>query len=250
MTETGKRVVASRVWLTQAPLASVIAPLLGAFLSMTLGNDQEMKLAVGIGGSALILIGFASSIAGFFAYRRSRKASALVLSSLGLIISLFFIIGAVSIFQMTAKIKENRSRPFSIKVPEGYSNYPQGKASEVVLYSYVKGDPSDGNPHLVMQLTSLGGWISPSRDDEAISGMRKAKPEASLVPAKWRDYKIVAFRIPVEMNGIALVTYCAQIPLIPNACQVNVCGIKEKEDEVKADFAKALKGIDGPTNWR
>ena len=84
--------------------------------------------------------------------------------------------------------------------------------------------------------------------------MKSKAPRGAIVELlqeKWNGYEVECFySSSVLPNGIEFAARGIQIPLVPEAIQLNVGSTSRLEDEHHAVAKQVLRTLIGKTNWR
>lgn len=148
-------------------------------------------------------------------------------------------------------LKDDRLR-FSMDIPDGFVDFPAGKAAPNVEHCFVRELSDAGGARLVVNVQRLDGIIpvgkSLLRDDAA----RHAPPgmKLDLIRKNWRGLPVDAIvSETTPPGGARMVVYTVQIPLLPSAIQVNVGGPVSHRAEVERLADTVVGSIEGDTNW-
>jgi hypothetical protein len=156
-------------------------------------------------------------------------------------------VSAFFTFQHMKQIRERRMQPrFTVAVPSAFAEFPAGMQQPNILHSFIKGDPTDQIPDIVCLVENLGGTI---RKNDDLSGFAAARPNVTILKEEWKGHRIDVFRVQEDLQGTQVVTFNAQVPVLPQAVQVKMIGLMDRENELMQDLHTILAGIDGPTNW-
>ena len=159
--------------------------------------------------------------------------------------SAVFLVLAVAL-AFPAQGKEIRGPTFRFDSPEGFSEFPQGKQSPDILYSFLKGDPADTQLDIVVLIERLRGTIGrePLAEDLIPKNM-----DAALFTEKWLSFELQGFRVREGFGGVSTITRNIQVPLKPFAIQIKVVGEESRDPELAATVRAILAGLKGETNW-
>lgn len=113
------------------------------------------------------------------------------------------------------------------------------------LEAYVLGDVSDDRPDIMVFSHDLGGSIKQENLPE-----RELPAQPGLLAAQWQGFTIDVFEVREQISGRTLISYNAQIPVVPNAIQLSVAGLEERQEEMQAILTESLAGIAGTANWQ
>lgn len=149
---------------------------------------------------------------------------------------------------LTAKDIKNDELHFSLEVPKGFVDFPQGKNfSQDVIYSFVKGDISDQKPDIVIIIERMKGTISQKRLG------KEAIPKGADIGYElydWGNFKLECFVIKEKSGDIISHTRNIQIPLKKEAIQLKIIGLASKDEELKNITKSVLKSLNGVSSWR
>jgi hypothetical protein len=194
---------------------------------------------------ALLLVGLGAAVVALVAGWRRRQVVWLLRAGFGLLLGAGIV--ATTFYLGTRPAPPPPAPPapdFAFTAPPGYQpaivNLPQRP-----LYAYLKGDPADPAPDLLLALEDLGGTIG--QDD--LAPLLRQRPEVTLERLPWQGRQIDVMRLPETLDGTAMVTFVAQVPLTPRAVQLRLFGPADREAELRADLLLALAQLAGPTNW-
>jgi len=135
----------------------------------------------------------------------------------------------------------------SVVPPPGFAEvFPQDGSEAAYSHQFIKGDLEDASPKIAYVIEPLGGTIGKDEDLKALMGER---PDLTFLEVTWQGHEIDVVRVEEQRDGYTFVILNAQLPTIPEAVQVKVLGVKEREGEVRKDLKSALAGIKAPTNW-
>ena len=135
---------------------------------------------------------------------------------------------------------------FTAQLPAGFVDFPQGRNSPDIICSFAKGDLTDAEPDIVVQIEKLPGVIG----REAMKADRiAANVDASLFEERWKSFKVQGFRIRETFGSVTAITRNVQVPLKPQAIQVRVVGEESRDQELVAIMRQILSTLDGETNW-
>ena len=213
-------------------------------------------------GPLFIIGGLLVGVVALFGIRKHGKRKILFPASVGLGINLFLIVmGVLPILHFMANrahlqpavhstsassLKDGRLL-FSIDIPEGFRDYPEGKYAPRVEHVFIKGVVGGGEALTVINIERLDRLISknkPLRREEMPPGFN-----GEITTLNWRGVKVDAVIAPVEQNGLKMVVYTMQIPLKPSAIQLSVAGPESKREELGQLADTLLSSVEGETNW-
>ena len=73
--------------------------------------------------------------------------------------------------------------------------------------------------------------------------------DGRVFSVNWSSYELDAFEVRGIENGKQYVTYNVQIPLVPNAIQLQLTGAATEQKRLDSLLARLLGGLHGRTNW-
>jgi hypothetical protein len=140
---------------------------------------------------------------------------------------------------------QDESLGFTLVLPDEFREFSV-EASPDIVHAAIHGDENDDLPDLYVFVERMHGVIgrgTPKRED------LPADFAGSVFTVKWQDYDINVFEIPEESDGVAFVTYNAQIPLKREAIQLKLFGPRDRRAELSTLLAQIVSGCRGETNW-
>jgi len=251
--------------------ASWIAPLIGLLINFVLfiGSGRKTNLVsslicvVFLGGGLLL------GVAALFGIKKNGAKGILIPSLIGIGIPVILTILAVpslifirshlrpapprepAVHFASAHILNDERLHFSMDIPEGFTNFP-GQVATNIQYCFARDLSGTGDARLVISVQRLGFILPPNQPLRREDVAQNAPPGAKLdlIQKTWRGFKVGAFAMELSQNGVQLVVYAVQIPLVPSAIQINVGGLSSHRDEVEKLTDEVVASIDGNTNWR
>ena len=245
-------------WL--APIfAMVVNFMLLAGQGGRIGAPNKVQMIV---GPLFIIGGLVFGIVALFGIRKHGRRRILAPALVGVGMNLFLIVvGALPVLHHVATrarlqpavhsssaylLKDDRLR-FSVDIPEGFSDYPEGKQSPTSMHVFVKGVLGGGEALTVINIERMGGLIpknKPLRREELPFEFR-----GELTRRNWRGLEVDTIVAQVEQNGLRMIVYTMQIPLRPTAIQLSVGGPESKREELGQLVDTLLASLEGETNW-
>ena len=143
-------------------------------------------------------------------------------------------------------LKDDRLH-FSIDIPEGFREYPEGKKTPTIEHVYIKGVVGGGEALTVINIERLAGLIprnKPLRREAMPPGFR-----GEVTTRNWRGVNVDTIIAFVEQNGLRMAVYTMQVPLKPSAIQLSVGGPESNRNELGQLADTLLSSLDGETNW-
>jgi hypothetical protein len=147
-------------------------------------------------------------------------------------------------------------RGFSFTVPEGYTDYPEGREPGVA-HAFARGKPDDAS-FMLIQIQGMGGTIGrESLVREEVEGRwrdglraRGVEPTRfDLRKVTWKGFDLDLFVSHFASGDKKLVSLVTQVPLKKAAIQVRLMGAVGDEAKVSADLQAILASLDGPSSW-
>lgn len=238
---------AGRLWLVgQVALLAPIAVLALNLLTPDL-RRQSATAALVIAALcwSLLAVGLGAALAGLIAGGRRRQVTLLVRAGCGLLLSAGILAATLYLGTRPEPPPPPPQAPaFTFVPPPGYQRAVV-RLPQVPLHAFLKGDPADAAPDLLLVLEDLGGEIG--QDD--LAPLLRQRPEVSHERLPWQGHEIDVMRLPEEQDGVAMVTYVAQVPLQRRALQLRLFGPADREAELRADLIRALAQLVGTSNW-
>jgi len=208
-------------------------------------GSPRAALVIAAGCTALLIVGVLAALVALVAGLRRRQVLLLLRAGCGL--GLAAVITAATVYAGTRPEPPPPTPPtpaFTFTAPPGYQpavvNLPQRP-----LYAYLKGDPAEPAPGLLLTLEDLGGIIG--QDD--LAPLLRERPDVTLEKRTWQGHRIDVMRLPEKQAGVAMVTYVAQVPLRTRALQLRLFGPADRETELRADLELSLAQLSGASNW-
>jgi hypothetical protein len=247
--------------------ASWLAPIIAFAVNFMLiigqgGNPGKPNLVQGIVGAAFIFGGLILGVFALLGIRKYGTAKILIPALVGIGINLFLIVmGALPIViymanrahlqpvvhSASAHLLKDDHLHFSIDIPDGFREYPEGKRAPTIEHVYVKGVVGGGEALTVINIERMDGLIPRNRPlarEQMPPGFK-----GELTTRNWRGLKVDTIVAPVDQSGANMIVYTMQIPLRPAAIQLNVGGPASKQTEIDQLVDTLLASLDGDTNW-
>jgi hypothetical protein len=145
---------------------------------------------------------------------------------------------------------------FSFTVPDGYTDYPQGRGPDT-KYVFARGKPDEPSftQLKIQQLHGTLGRESLDRDKAERAwrdGLRANGVELTdfdLRKLTWKGFDVDVFVSHIAATDKKLILV-AQVPLKPEAIQIALAGPPSDEARLTAELQAVLASLDGPTNWK
>lgn len=260
--ENWYRQMARASWL--APLVAIVVNfMLFATQGITPGKSDPVRAVLGV---VFIFGGLVLGIVALFGVRKYGSAKILVPAFIGIGINLFLIVmGTLPVLYLAKKraqlqpavhspmarlLKDDRLS-FSMDIPDGFRDFPEGKRTPNVEYVFIKEIADAGDARMVITVERLNGTL-PKNQPLTVEDIRKRMPpgsSAKLADQNWRGLKVDAIVAEVPQGGIRMVVYTIQIPVVPSAIQLAVAGPESNRAQVEKLANALLASLEGDTNW-
>jgi len=153
---------------------------------------------------------------------------------------------AVFVPGRTLQAEQIQADGFTFNLPEGFKDFPEGKNSANVLYSYVKEDPKNEAHRIIFSITKIRGTIGREPiNPKNIPG----HPETKVSSEKWKSFEVSVGTFSQKVGDVVVVARSAQVPLKPSAMIVAVAAQEAYASELPELLKQILSGVDGPSNW-
>ncbi len=136
-------------------------------------------------------------------------------------------------------------RGYTFQAPSGFRTTTEVNDPRL-SHVFVHDGPAPGRPAFAISLQPLGGTLGRER---LTPEMLPKNSNVTLFRIEWKGFMVDGFDRRQTVNGTPLVSFAVQVPLVPEAIQVNVTGPADREAEVRGYLKSALAGLDGRTNW-
>lgn len=145
---------------------------------------------------------------------------------------------------------------FTLVVPEGYVDYPEGKPPNM-LYAFARGNPDDAS-FGILQLQALGGTIG--REPLIRSTVERAARDSvknAGIEIEGFDYRKIAWKgfelelVVTKIHGgdKHLVTLSTQVPLAKQALQIGMSGPAADEARLAGEMQALVASVEGKSSW-
>ena len=261
-------VVNANNWYRQMARSSWLAPIIGVGVNFLIigahGPSDKPDLVQAVMGVLFVLGGLIFGITALFGIQKYGKAKILVPALVGIVVNLCLIaLGALPIIlwsvnrvhlqpivHITSSTSYKNDRlHFSLDIPSGFREYPEGVQSPNTEQVFIKGVVGGGELLTVINIERMNGLIArnkPLKKEELPTELRS---RAELTDRNWRGAKVDAIVAHVDQNGAKMIVYTIQVPLKPSAIQLNVAGPESKQAEISHLADDLLASLDGETNW-
>jgi len=250
--------------------ASWIAPLIGLGLNVSLvgsGNQSvftSLLISIIFLGGGLLL-----GVVALFGMTRHGRKGILTPALVGISIPVLLFVLALPNFLHARKLARSHGPPqtlvrspsgqvltngllrFSMEIPEGFVDWPEGAVSANVVHCYAKLLDGSNDLRLVINVQRLNGVIPPNQPLRREEVAQHAPPgtKLDLIQMSWRGYTVDTFVSELSQNGSEVIAYGIQVPLVPAAIQLNVGGPISQRQEIEKLADDLLASLDGNSNW-
>jgi hypothetical protein len=251
-------------WMARA---SWSAPLIGLFVHFILGGNTNF-LAVTI---SLLFIGagFLLGVGALFGINRYGSKGILIPSFIGICIPVALVVLALpsiyaarvrrygaaphepAVHLASARLLKDERLHFSMDIPEGFTDWPESVQPNID-HCFVRDLPDAQDERLVVNVQHLSGFIPQNQRLLPEDAAANAPPgvKLNLIQKTWRGFKVDVFVSEMSQNGVQMIAYATQIPLMPYAIQINVGGPTSHRAELEKLSDQIIASVDGNTNWR
>jgi hypothetical protein len=136
---------------------------------------------------------------------------------------------------------------FTLTLPDGFKDFPEGKEQQGLAYSFIQGTPGTQD-FTIVGIKPMGGIIG----REALE--KKDLPHFDGVTfdlrrEKWKSFDIDVMVGTARQEDLGVFVAVAQVPLKKEAIQLTVAGPEAHKPQVLAMLRTLLASLDGPSNW-
>jgi len=135
---------------------------------------------------------------------------------------------------------------FRLVVPDGFVTGPDGMRADQ-LFAFQRGPVGDQGMATFILVTHLGGVLGRERLDPKRGSALGLRVTAFV--EQWNGFQIDVFRVAEHVGDLPILTFNAQVPLVPEAIQVSVFGEASREGELREVVRYLLASLEGKTNW-
>jgi hypothetical protein len=148
-----------------------------------------------------------------------------------------------------ATLVTNDSPRFSIEIPEGFKSDITIKRKSTVTHVFSGVAAGDPEQRVVIVINKLGGLL-PRRTEQNQKRLKDSlPPNSELLTNNWRGLTIDSCITRIETNGASFSICRIRVPLKPRAIEIELHGMAESENGLKALAESLVASLDGPTNW-
>jgi hypothetical protein len=144
-------------------------------------------------------------------------------------------------------LKDDRLH-FSIDIPEGFREFPEGKQAAGVEYSFIR-HSEDRRTACAITIEPFGRLLSSSR--RLTRAQLPPDFNGEITQRSWRGLNIDVAAATTKEGGFITTVYSMHIPLRPKAIRViaTESGPQAHLDELARFADTLLASLDGETNW-
>jgi len=157
-----------------------------------------------------------------------------------------FILLLLLILPCSAVEISDPARHFNFLLPDGYIDNPMAHVQPPIVRAlYLPSQTQNPLDGTFVSIEDMNGVLA----QQDLSNY-PIPPGSTLFQAKWKDFDINVFRSYVPLNGIQVVQYSAQIPLVPHAIQLTFISASTHEANVAELMQVTVPTVEGSTNWQ
>ena len=141
---------------------------------------------------------------------------------------------------------------FQLVTPPGYERIdPAGKQT----YAFRQAVDRQKGGAKVLSLEVLDGLLGrsiPENLRKTAAGMRSSLPDGAQIRTlkeRWRGLEIDVFEARYALQGVEVVTYSVDLPLVPRALQIILAAPAAEDAGLRLDLRSVLSTVRGKTNW-
>jgi hypothetical protein len=232
-------------WLT--PIVATVVNV--ALVTSQIGKSSSPNPVQIVLGPVFVLGGLVLGIVALFGIRKYGSRKILAPALIGIGINIFLIVMAASplirlpkrvrlqpeVHLPNSRLLKDERLGFSMDVPEGFREFPEGKRTPTIEHVFIKESTDAGEARKVITVERMNGILSKNQrlTLERIQKHMPAGVTAEVASRNWRGLKVDTIVAAVEQNGMRMVVYTIQIPLIPSAIQLSVTGPESKRAETE-----------------
>ena len=159
----------------------------------------------------------------------------------GVIATFLFCISGIA----HAEVLDDRTYGFSLEVPEGFKPYPGGLEEKDVIHSFILGDPADTETVVIINVKRLHRTFPVTQRFNPAEVSQSAKDTGvgmELQEIRWNGHVLDVIRSTMNLpDGRQSSGYTVHFPLRPEAIEVVVGGLKERDEDFRS-FIKSVVG--------
>ena len=133
---------------------------------------------------------------------------------------------------------------FTIAVPDGFVDYPEGRAQKDILYYWIEDPPASENGRLVLAVSRMGLTIG--RDFADSTDLPEGMEPVSF---RWKEFDIGGGKTLTEQDSVRIVSYVAAVPLRGEAIRLLVAAPENEFSRAEALMNATLASLEGESNW-
>ncbi len=158
---------------------------------------------------------------------------------------------------LASQLVSDPNRGYSFVLPDGYTEFSEGRAAPHVLQSFMRGQPHAPS-FGVLRVETLGGTIGSgplnpvvvekaARDSVRGTGVNVVS--VGFQKTRWHGFEIDLVATQLTHDNEKLVTLGVQVPLRKEAIQVYFMGPADDEVRLRADLTQILGSLRGESSW-
>jgi hypothetical protein len=149
--------------------------------------------------------------------------------------------GAVAVAASQVK---NAEFGYTLTLPEGFQDYPEGRSQKDVVDSWTETAPVSEHGGVILFVQRMHGVLPREH-------MRQQDLPATthLVALKWKGFDIDGLSTQTSKEGIPVFVLASQVPLRREAVQLVVSGPGDQEARGHEMMTAMLATLEGETNW-
>jgi hypothetical protein len=138
----------------------------------------------------------------------------------------------------------NAELGYSLTLPEGFTDFPEGRAHKDVVDSWTETGPGAAAGGLVLLVARMHGVLPRE-------AMRQEDVPANtqVVSFKWKGFDVSGLKTLTTQEGQPVFVLVAQVPLKSEAVQLSVAGPADQAARGQAILEATLASLEGETNW-
>jgi len=151
---------------------------------------------------------------------------------------------------------------FTLGLPEGAREFPEGRQGPDMIWSYVIGPRVDEGHVLGFTVERMRGTIGREKwtmqefnqqrermKDHPIVKLIPPDAKVEIINEAWQSFEIQVLRMEFTFQGVAMVSYVAQVPLRREAIQISVASGQDNAEEGHRLLRTLLANLEGESNW-
>ena len=138
----------------------------------------------------------------------------------------------------------NAELGYTLALPEGFTEFPDGRAQKDVVDAWSEATPASANGGLVLLVARMHGVLPRE-------AMRQEDVPANtqVVSFKWKGFDVSGLKTLTTQAGQPVFVLVAQVPLRKEAVQLSIAGPADQAGRGQAILEATLASLEGETNW-